>query len=167
MFRRDSCRRRWTSRLWTTLWSSPMRPSQSLGSAMTPSRRPHRSSSPVRLKAATPQGSPGITGVPQVGQTLTATAGDMADDDNLPTTTFPTGYSFQWVRTDADGSNPQDISGATSATYQPVAADVGKKLLVKVDFTDGGGCRRAVGERRDGDSGGQAGELRCNRPPRP
>ena len=89
-------------------------------------------------------GKPAITGVPQVGQTLTATAGNMADDDNLPTTTFPQGYSFQWVRTDADDMNPENITGATAATYAPVAADVGKKIRVKVRFGDGGGAEERL-----------------------
>ena len=91
-----------------------------------------------------PTGKPGITGTPQVGQTLTATAGDMADADNLPTTTFPDGYSFQWVRVDADGvSNPTDV-GADSEEYMVVAADLGKKLKVVVTFTDGGGTEETL-----------------------
>ena len=43
-------------------------------------------------------GKPTIGGTPQVGQTLTAGMGTIADADGLPTTTFPTGYRFQWVR---------------------------------------------------------------------
>ena len=40
---------------------------------------------------------------------------------------------------DADGtSNEADISGETSGTYTPVAADVGKKIKVQVSFTDNG-----------------------------
>ena len=87
-------------------------------------------------------GQPGIIGTPQVGQTLTATLGDMADDDNLPQTTFPTGYSFQWVRVDS-GSNETDI-GTDSQTYTPVAADVGDTIKVKVSFTDGGGTEETL-----------------------
>ena len=77
-------------------------------------------------------GAPSIGGTPQVGQTLTAGAGDMADADDLPTTTFPTGYTFQWLRNDTD------ISGANSQTYTPVSGDVGSTLKVEVTFTDGG-----------------------------
>ena len=92
-------------------------------------------------------GQPEITGTPQVGQTLTATDGDMADADNLPSGTFPTGYTFQWVQ--VNSSNVEtDISGATSSTYVPVAADVGNTLKVKVAFTDGGGAE----ERRASDA---------------
>ena len=87
-------------------------------------------------------GKPGIDGTPQVGQTLTTTAGTMADDDNLPATTFPEGYSFQWVQ--VDGPTETEISGATSQTYVPVAGDVGRTLKVKVTFTDGGGAEEML-----------------------
>ena len=43
-------------------------------------------------------------------------------------------FTYQWIR--VDGSNEMDISAATSKTYTLVAADVGKKLKVKVGFTD-------------------------------
>ena len=75
-------------------------------------------------------------GTAQVGEQLTAGQGDIDDIDGLPTA-FPGDYSFQWVRVDADGiSNPTDISGETGSTYTPADADVGKKLQVKVSFTD-------------------------------
>ena len=81
-------------------------------------------------------GAPGISGTAQVGEQLTAGQGDIDDIDGLPTA-FPGDYSFQWVRVDADGiSNPTDISGETGSTYTPADADVGKKLQVKVSFTD-------------------------------
>ena len=80
-------------------------------------------------------GQPGITGFPQAGESLTATAGDINDVDGLPA--FPSGFSFQWVR--VDGTTETDIPGATSSTYDPVAADVGKHVKVKVSFTDNAG----------------------------
>ena len=58
-------------------------------------------------------GEPEITGTAQVGQTLAATQGSIADTDGLPTTTFPDGYTFQWVRTSA--GTDTDIAGATSS----------------------------------------------------
>ena len=83
-------------------------------------------------------GQPAITGAAQVGKTLTAGLGNIADTDGLPGT-FPDDYTLQWVRVDADGvSNEADLSGETSGTYTPVAADVGKKIKVAVSFTDGG-----------------------------
>ena len=97
----------------------------------------------ITIEGRDAAGKPGITGTPQVGQTLTATKGDMADDDNLPSGTFPTGYTFQWVR--VNSSNVEtDISGATSSTYVPVAADVGNTIKVEVSFTDGGGAEERL-----------------------
>ena len=90
---------------------------------------------PARQNTAA-TGAPGIDGTPQVGQTLTATDGTMADDDELPTTTFPDGYAFQWVL--VDGATETDIADADSQTYVPVPGDVGKTIKVKVSFTDGG-----------------------------
>ena len=81
-------------------------------------------------------GKPGITGFPQAGERLTATAGDINDADGLPA--FPSGFSFQWVR--VDGTTETDIPGATSSTYVPVAADVGKQVKVKVSYTDNDGA---------------------------
>ena len=70
---------------------------------------------------------------------LTARRGTIADTGGLPET-FPDDYDLQWVRVDDDGvSNPQNIAGATSGTYTPVTADEGKKLKLKVSFTDGEG----------------------------
>ena len=83
------------------------------------------------------EGQPSIEGVAQVGKELTAGAGDMADGDNLPDTTFPDGYTFQWVSVDSV-DDETDIAGAMSQTYAPAAADVGNRLRVKVSFTDGG-----------------------------
>ncbi|MDE0195012.1 MAG: SwmB domain-containing protein, partial [bacterium] len=84
---------------------------------------------------ATSGGAPGIAGATDVGAVLTATLGDIADADGLPATTFPDGYSFQWVR--VDGGTPTDISGATDPTYTLAAADEGKTVRVKVSFPDG------------------------------
>ena len=83
-------------------------------------------------------GAPAISGTAEVGETLTAGQGDIADRNGLPAT-FPDDYTFQWVREDSDGSNPADIAGATSSTYTLVAADEGKKVRVEVSFTDGAG----------------------------
>ena len=75
-----------------------------------------------------PTGLPTITGTPQVGQTLTANTSAIADADGLGA------FSYQWIR-----GTTTDISGATGSTYQPVAADVGQTLKVRVSWTDGGG----------------------------
>ena len=77
-------------------------------------------------------GAPAITGTAQAGQELTADASPIMDADGLPSS-----FTYQWVRVDADGlSNPADITDATAATYTLTAADAGKKIKVKVSFTD-------------------------------
>ena len=53
----------------------------------------------------------------------------LADADGVPTT-----FTYQWVR--VDGLTETDITGATSSTYTLASADSGKKLKVKVGFTD-------------------------------
>ena len=88
----------------------------------------------VKLVAADTGGVPAVSGVPQVGQALTAEIGTIDDADGPPGT-FPDDYGFQWV----DAGTGTDIGGATSQTYVPVAGDEGKTLKVRVSFTDGGG----------------------------
>ena len=79
-------------------------------------------------------GEPSISGTATVGQVLTATTGTIADTDGLPSS-----FTYQWVRVDADGtSNEEDITGANSSTYT-LDDDEGKKIKVKVSFTDNGG----------------------------
>ena len=79
-------------------------------------------------------GSPAITvpggGPPTVGATLAATS-TIDDADGVGD------FSYQWIR--VDGATENNISEATSASYQVTAADVGKKLKVRVRFTDGAG----------------------------
>ncbi len=79
-------------------------------------------------------GSPAITvpggGPPTVGATLAATS-TINDADGVGD------FSYQWIR--VDGATENNISEATSASYQVTAADVGKKLKVRVRFTDGAG----------------------------
>ena len=80
-------------------------------------------------------GAPSISGTATVGQVLTATTGTIADADGLPAS-----FTYQWVRVDADGtSNEADITGANSSTYTLDDDDEGKKIKVKVSFTDTGG----------------------------
>ena len=86
-------------------------------------------------------GKPAIGGTPQVDQTLTAGLGTIADADNLPTTTFPTGYSFQWVRV-ATGGTETDVG--TDSTYTVLAADLGSTIRVDVSFTDLAGFSETV-----------------------
>ena len=65
------------------------------------------------LKSTTPK----ISGTAKVGRTLKITHGSW---------TSGTSFSYQWLR------NGKAISKATKKTYTPVAADVGKRISVKV-----------------------------------
>ena len=77
-------------------------------------------------------GEPAITGTAQAGQDLTADASPIMDTDGVPSS-----FTYQWIRVDSDGtSNEEDISGEIAATYTLTAADAGKKIKVKVSFTD-------------------------------
>ena len=66
---------------------------------------------------------PTVTGTAQQGQTLTEHHGGW--------TNSPTGYTYQWLRCNALGASCLPIGGATSATYSPVAEDVGHELRVR------------------------------------
>ena len=117
-------------------------------------------------------GAPAISGTAQVGETLTASTSDFADQDGLDNATF----SYQWLADDSA------ITDATGSTYTLVPADEGKTIKVRVSFTDdannletltsaGDGCRCAHGpahhqrdspatgapaNQRDGAGGGDA-----------
>ena len=85
----------------------------------------------VANNAAT--GDPTISGDATVGHTLTADTTAIMDADGLSNVS----YSYQWIRVDANGtSNPTPISGATDSTYTLTEEDVGKKVRVRVSFTD-------------------------------
>ena len=78
-------------------------------------------------------GEPAITGTAQAGQDLTADASLIMDTDGLTDVDF----TYQWLRVDADGtSNEAEISGEIAETYTLTNDDVGKKVKVKVSFTD-------------------------------
>ena len=77
-------------------------------------------------------GQPRIQGIPQGpqhGLTLTSDTNQIMDADGLASP----GYTYQWIRV---GTPDVNISGATASTYTVTAADVGKQLKLKVDFTD-------------------------------
>ena len=71
-----------------------------------------------------------IPGKVQVGQTLTASADTVADDDGLPSA-----LNYNWYRVD-DSNVEMEIIGATDTTYTPAAADLHHTLKVKVSFYD-------------------------------
>ena len=79
---------------------------------------------------------PTIGGAAQQGKTLTEAHGSW--------TNSPTSYSYQWLRCDSTGANCAAISGATSQTYVPVAADVGHAIRVQETASNAGGAGSAA-----------------------
>ena len=73
-----------------------------------------------------PTGLPGISGTPQVDQTLTADTSPIDDEDGL----INVSYRYQWI---AGGS---DIDGATGSSYELTYSEQGKIIQVRVAFTD-------------------------------
>ena len=77
---------------------------------------------------------------------LFADTEDIADGNGLPITVSGSSFvtytwTYQWIRVDG---NSQTNVGANSASYQPVEADVGKLIKVKVSFTDGASFTESV-----------------------
>ncbi|NDG31450.1 hypothetical protein EB118_15455, partial [bacterium] len=75
---------------------------------------------------------PVVTGIVQIGETLTTTDGSWIGS---PTIT----YTYQWLR----GNSANAISGATSSTYKIVTQDANNQLYVRVT------ARNSVGSRSD------------------
>ena len=83
-------------------------------------------------------GRPVVLASAQGAGILFADTEGIADGNGLPITStggyFTFTWSYQWIR--VDGNSETNV-GANSASYQPVEADVGKLIKVKVSFTDG------------------------------
>ena len=85
-------------------------------------------------------GGPSISGTATAGQTLKASTSGIGDVDGKTKADagdMDFAYVYQWVR--VDGTSETDISGATSSTYTLADADAGKKVKVRVTFTDDDG----------------------------
>ena len=80
----------------------------------------------VEPENSAPTGLPGISGTPQVDQTLTADTSPIDDADGLTNAIF----EYQWI---AGGA---DIGGATGASYTLTASEQGQTIQVRVTFTD-------------------------------
>ena len=72
---------------------------------------------------------PTVSGTATDGQTLSAAKGTW-------TGTTPIGYTYQWERCDADGSNCSPIASAQTTAYGLTSSDVGKKVRVVVTATN-------------------------------
>ncbi len=76
------------------------------------------------------EGLPSITGVPRVGETLTADTSAITDQNGTDNAVF----TYQWSK--VDGPNTSPITGATSKTFKPTADLVGKQINIDVNMTD-------------------------------
>ncbi len=86
------------------------------------------------IRANNAAGQPTISGQPHVGETLTADTSGITDPDNTPGVAIT--YNYQWYRVDPDGvSNAAEV-GSDQDSYELVAADAGKKIVVTVKFKD-------------------------------
>ena len=85
--------------------------------------------SPEPNKTAT--GKPTILGSAVVRVTLAVDTSPISDGNGIPADVE---YSYQWIR--IEGTNETNIAGATQPTYRLVGADGGKKVRVRVGFTD-------------------------------
>ena len=84
-----------------------------------------------------PLGRPRITGVGELGETLSAvTVNAISDVDGLPN---PSTYTYQWKRYSADGNNFEADIGTNSSSYTVAASEEGKTVKVEVSFTDDDG----------------------------
>ena len=72
---------------------------------------------------------PTISGLTQVGATLTASNGTWTGS---PTPTF----TYQWEQCNSSGASCSDIGGATNSTYVLVSGDAGHTIRVKVTATN-------------------------------
>ena len=95
-----------------------------------------------RLGNTLPEGNPGITGTPEVGETLTATTSDISDVDGTTGAVF----TYQWKRGQVGGSDEDavDIPGATGQTYTVISDDIGQEVWVVVTFTDDRGAMESI-----------------------
>ena len=82
--------------------------------------------------ASSATGLPIIDGRSQVGEALTVDLSLIQDPDGLTEASF----SYQWLT--SDGTTDSEIEGATEPTYTPSEDDVGKRIKVRVSFTDDG-----------------------------
>ena len=81
-------------------------------------------------------GAPTISGVAQLGSTLTANVGDW-DGKGLK-------FSYQWQNCDSSGGSCGALGGAAAATYAPVAPDAARTLRVVVIASNNNGSAVAT-----------------------
>ncbi len=103
-------------------------------------------------------GAPVVSGVARVGETLTVDTSGVSDEDGLTNATF----TYQWIA--SDGTTDSDIAGATGSSYVLVAGDVGKRIKVRVSFTDDTGNHESLTSQPVGPVDHQVSHQRSNAP---
>ena len=98
-------------------------------------------------------GLPTISGMAQVGETLTADTSGIDDEDGLNQVVF----SYQWIRN--DGNADEDIAGATGSSYTLTEEDEGTAIKVTVSFDDDAGNAESLPSDATGEVESQAGPL--------
>jgi hypothetical protein len=76
--------------------------------------------------------APSLSGTAVQGRVLSGFAGGWNASP-------PPAIALQWTRCDSAGGNCSTLSGATGATYRPVAADVGSTLRLRVTASNASG----------------------------
>ena len=79
-----------------------------------------------------------LSGAAQVGEVLTVDASNVSDPNGLADATF----EYQWVH--IDGDTETDIGSATGTSYTLTAGDEGKRIRVKVTYTDDAGYEETL-----------------------
>jgi hypothetical protein len=107
--------------------------------------------------------APVVTGATVVGSTLSASNGSWRG-------TTPIRYAYQWQRCDETGGSCGDIAGATAKTYVLSAADVGRRMRVRVTASNSRGSASAFSGATDlvapaGGTGGPAISVANVNPP--
>jgi thermitase len=74
---------------------------------------------------------PTISGIAQVGQTLSAASGSWSES--------PSGYAYQWQRCNSSGLSCAAVGGATAQTYALSAADLSSTMRVAVTASNSAG----------------------------
>ena len=101
------------------------------GTTLTPGLMPATAAGPPASSEP-----PAIVGTPQSGKLLVASAGGWTGGK-------PASFTYAWERCTPEGDGCAAITGATSSTYTPVAADVGHSLVASVTATTAGGTDTA------------------------
>ena len=87
-------------------------------------------------------GPPQISVAPAIGGTATEHK-RLRTSHGAWTGAAPISYSYSWSRCNSSGGECEAIAGATKSNYQPLAADVGHRLLATVEATNSAGAAEA------------------------